>query len=66
VFHDSFVDYDDVRLRAVSSADNGGNGGGNGGNGGGNGGSAGGGNGNGGGSAGGATVDGKRLFLRLK
>ncbi len=62
VFPESFVDYDDVRLRAVSGDD--GSGGGNGGSGGGNGGSAGGGGG--GNGAGPATLEGKRLFLRLQ
>jgi hypothetical protein len=62
VFPDSYVDYDDVRLRALAGGGDGGSGGG-GGAGGSGGGSAGGGNGDG---AGGAVLQGKRLFLRLK
>jgi hypothetical protein len=58
VFQGSFVDYDDVRLRATDGGGAGGNGGAGGtGAGGGSGGS---------GSAGGAVLEGKRLFLRLK
>ncbi len=53
-----FVDYDDVRLRAVRANGDGSGGGGGGGAGGGGGGAGGGGN--------GAVLDGKRLFLRLK
>ena len=63
VFRESFVDYDDVLLRAVS--DTNGSGGGGGGNGGGGNGAGGGGNGAGGGN-GGAVLHGKRLFLRLQ
>ena len=57
VFRESSVDYDDVRLRAVSGSGQGSGGGGTGG------GSTGG---NGGGGNGGAVIHGKRLFLRLK
>ena len=65
VFRESFVDYDDVRLRAVSDGASGSGGGGGGNGGGGNGGATGGGNGDGGGN-GGAVLRGKRLFLRLQ
>jgi hypothetical protein len=69
VFQGSFVDFDDVRLRATDSRGDGDGAGGNGGADGSNG--ANGGNGAdgaaaGNGSAGGAVLQGKRLFLRLK
>lgn len=57
VFRESYVDYDDVLLRAVKDRSGGGGSGG--------GGSAGGG-GNGGGGGGGAELNGNRLFLKLE